>query len=175
MALLALALAAGAVGCGDLGQVVDRGGADAAADQPGEPPGDDPPPAVLVCRADLALTGSLTPPDPAPPGDGGCSPLGTWTVSLEIADPGDCGDVPLAASYVYQVTGGPETGYQVTYPADATSDHIFLKVTSEGGVCQGNFEHYAADGRALLLIKPFADGAALAGQAAYEEYSAPQI
>lgn len=163
---MALALLAA---CGDLGAAQPSAPDPVAPDAGGESA----PPSALLCRAELAVGGSFAATLPA--SDGRCDPAGTWTLTLTVSDPGSCGEVPLAASYLYQVSGGPDTGYQVSYPADPDSDHVFLKVTSEGGTCQGAFEHYAADGKALLVLKPYASGAALAGQASWEEYSAPQI
>ena len=156
------------VACTGLGQVEDPA-----------PGGDDPVdevPEGVECQAELSITGTLVPPGAAPGPDAGCVPLGTWTLDLEVSDPGDCADIPFEPRYVYEVTGNIDDGYEYTYLADPDSELVRLKVTQGGpGDCEGNFEHYAADGMAMLLLKPFERDLAVSGTAYYETYAASQL
>lgn len=136
-ALLGLAL----VGCDNLGAVEDMGDDD-----------DDELPEGVACMATLSVTGTLTPPGTPPGPDDGCVPLGTWTVDIQMVDPGDCAEVPLRPQYVYEVTGSIDDGWTYTYVGDPTAEHVYMKVTQGGpGDCEANFEHYTPDGLSLTF------------------------
>jgi len=144
-AAIGLALA----GCG-LGSV---GGGD---DDFGYEP--DPVPENALCEAQLTLTGSFTPPGTPPGAELGCVPEGTWTINVAIGD-NDCGDVPMAGTYVYTVTG---TGRDqvITYSTPGAQD-LALSIHAGGnGECEGSFEHiWPADGGEfhVALLKPYFD------------------
>lgn len=171
--LLAAALAlGGAAGCA-LEGVEDPGGPGPGTGDDGS--GDDGTenPKPLQCSAELSVTGTIAP-DGEPPADRqGCWPIGTWTVNVEVTDPGDCDEVPVESEYVYEVTlidpADPEAGWEYSFPADPDSEFVFMKVTEGGGRCQGGFEHYSADGKQFVLLRPFEDtDNVLAGIGEYE-------
>lgn len=153
-------------GCSDLGTV-----------GPGDGDGDGDGDVVetLLCQAVLSVTGSLTPSGIAPGPDDPCIPFGTWTVDVVLADQADCPDVEFDAQYVYEVIEDPDNGYLYNYPADPANPNIRLKVTAEGGSCAANFEHWSADGKTLLLLKPFEDDLVFTGSGYYETYSVSQL
>jgi len=166
--LLVGTLGLGLAACTTLGEVEDP------------PPGDDAPidetPEGVLCQAELSITGTLVPPGDAPSPDDGCIPLGTWTLNIAMSDPGDCDEVPVDAQYIYEITGNRDDGYEYSYVADPDSELVRLKVTQGGpGDCEGNFEHYAADGKALLLLKPFERDLSVSGTAYYETYPGSQL
>ena len=157
LSLLALTVAA----CTGLGDVEDPAPGDELDERPES----------VSCQAELSITGTLVPPGAAPGADDGCVPLGTWTLDLELSDAGDCADVPFEPRYVYEVTGSIDEGYEYSYLGDPDSEDVRLKVTQGGpGDCEGNFEHHAPDGSALLLLKPFERDLVINGTAYYETY-----
>lgn len=162
-----------ASGCG-VGAVGDGGGGgDGSGNGDGTGGGDGIP--GLLCTAELSVTGTLTPSPDAPPDDG-CVPNGTWEVSLALEDMGECDDVTYDASYTYEVTGSPaEGGYTVTYVEDPENPNVYLKVKGQGGACEGSFEHWSADGKTLLLIKPYEEDLTIGGSAYFEVYSESQL
>ena len=68
-----------------------------------------------------------------------------------------------------------EETWEYSYPADPDNTNIRLKVTSEGGSCAGNFEHWSDDGLTLVLIKPFEDGLTFTGTGYFELYRENQL
>ncbi|RMH40875.1 MAG: hypothetical protein D6689_12520 [Deltaproteobacteria bacterium] len=161
MTIFALALSVFSGGCGELGQVDSPPG--------GGDPGDQLPDGV-ACQAELSITGTLTPPGTPPDPAEGCVPVGTWTLQVAVDDPGTCDQVDHESTYVYEVTGDIDNGYDVTYQGTPAGE-VYLKITSEGGACQGSFEHYSADGSALLLLKPFEENLAISGRGYFERYA----
>jgi hypothetical protein len=144
---------------------------------PGPGPGGDPDldEEPFACEAELAVTGSLTPPGAPPTAEDGCVPTGLWTVHVALVDQGNCPEVPFLPQYEYEVTGSIDEGYAYTYLGDPTNENVSLKVTQGGpGDCEGNFEHHSADGMSLLLLKPFERDLAITGAGYYEVYTTPQ-
>jgi hypothetical protein len=100
----------------------------------------------ILCKTELDVTGTVAktnPPDP----EGGCDPVGTWTLEVALGDPTstDCTDAPTLGTYVYVVTELPEGGYEYAYPADPASEP-YMRVRGAGGDCAGTFTHMSADG-----------------------------
>lgn len=122
----------------------------------------------LQCSADLNVTGTFAPTDgvgggtdPEDPESGwSCIPVGTWSLNVEVADQGDCSEVPILSQYVYTITeDGMDTGradYVTVYQEDPNGDLSYLKVTIEGP-CIGNFEHFSSDGTQVTTLRPFVD------------------
>lgn len=160
--LLACGALLAAAGCTDLGNV-------------GPGMGDDDTAIGLACEAQLAITGTFAPEGTGVSEEGDCDPIGTWTLRVEVEDPGDCAEVPLQPEYVYTVTKD-EYGYLVTYQDDPESLYSFTKVTIEGP-CQGNFEHYSQDGMERTLLKPYTldPVTTFAGSGVYEVYDNDQL
>jgi len=155
------------LGCGDLGTVGPGGDGDGDGDGDGQ---------ILACQAQMTVTGSLAPSGAIPAPEDGCVPFGTWTIDVALADQGDCPDVTFDAQYVYEVSEDVDNGgYLYNYPADPANPNVRIKVTSEGGSCAGNFEHYSDDGKTLILLKPFEDNLQITGSGYFEVYYNPQI
>lgn len=122
----------------------------------------------LQCSAELSVTGTFAPTDgmgggtdPEDPESGwSCVPVGTWTLNVEVADQGDCSEVPVLSQYVYTITeDNQDTGradYITVYQEDPNGEFSYLKVTIEGP-CIGNFEHYSSDGKEVTILRPFVD------------------
>jgi len=165
---MAAMLALGGAACSELGTV--EGG-----DDDDDTPIDETPEAVS-CMAELMVTGTLTPPGTPPAADAGCIPIGTWTVDVQLVDAGDCESVDFLPQYVYTITGDIDNGYEYVYTADPTSENVFMKVTQGGpGDCEGSFEHYAADGMSMVLLKPHERELAISGHAYFETYTEPAL
>jgi hypothetical protein len=150
MIAAALGLSLASCTLGDVG-----GGGPVASD-------DDLVPEAMLCEAKLSLSGTLAPPGGTPaPADQGCVPEGTWTVNVTIGD-SDCGDVPTAATYVYEVVGTGRARV-ITYDAAASGEELALNIHAGGnGECDASFEHISAAGEGeyhVLDLKPwFAPG-----------------
>jgi hypothetical protein len=136
---------------------------------PGSGSGDD---VALNCEAQLTVTGTIattTAPDPDLD-PGACWPEGTWTINVQVADPADCADVPVATQYVYDVTRQDDGAWVVAYPADPTAD-LQLTIALESAQCRGTFQHFTPDGKGLILLKAFGDGTeAVTGNGTYDLY-----
>lgn len=180
--LFAAALALGSVSGCALEGVEDPGG-------PGPSDGDNPDPLddgenedpkEVVCRAQLAVTGTIELSQAEPADRQGCWPVGTWTIDVTVADPGECDDVPIAEQYVYEIVlsdpNNTDAGWEYVFPADPDNEYIFLKVTEGGGRCQGSFEHYSDDRKQFTILRPFEESDnVLAGVGEYEFYVEPQL
>ena len=137
-----------------------------------------------TCEAELDITGSRTVVGENTQ-DATCFPSGVWTLQLTLRDQGTCQSVEFENEYVYDVTpnivvdeidGQEDTnGFEVVYRDNPDPDTNFLKFSADGGGCVGTFEHWSSDGRTLLLMKPFDDGATISGAATYEEFDSDQI
>jgi hypothetical protein len=137
-----------------------------AACTPGEvgPGGDDgvdvdERPEGVLCETALTLSGSLTPPGTPPGAELGCVPEGTWTVNVTIGE-GDCGDVPVNATYTYVVAG---VGRDQTITYDGTEDSTLGIHAGGNGECEGTFEHLSPGdgGHNVLLLKPYFEAGSL--------------
>lgn len=139
----AAACTPGSVGTGD-----DTGGDDS------ELPGD------ALCESSLALSGTLAPPGTPPAANLGCVPEGVWTVNVAAGD-GTCGDVTVATTYTYTVTGEGRDR-TISFTA-ATGEEIALNISAGGnGECEGSFEHIwpTTDGSGefhVVVLKPWFD------------------
>jgi hypothetical protein len=140
---------------------------------PGVDTENDRPPEAL-CEAELRLSGTLTPPGEPPTADLGCVPEGAWRVEVAVADAGDCGDVPVKATFLYTVTGtGRDQDIEYT---PAASEEITLGISAGGnGQCEGSFEHIWPEGAqfAVVLLKPWFDpgSTAIQGVGTYQLWS----
>lgn len=113
-------------------------------------------PEEAMCEAQLTLTGTLTPPGEPPTADVGCVPEGTWTVQVTVANVGDCGEVPISSTYVYEVVGAGRDR-TITYTSPGGDDANVGIHAGGNGECEGSFEHiWAAEGGyAVMLLKPW--------------------
>ncbi|HUH02281.1 MAG TPA: hypothetical protein VML75_09805 [Kofleriaceae bacterium] len=127
-----------------------------------------------TCEAELSVTGSFVPDGTGLDEEGGCLPMGAWTLNVEVTSTGDCDAVPVAGEYKYTVVED-DAGYEVIYEGDPTSMYTFGKITLEGP-CQGSFEHYGTDGLSLTLLKPYTTPELdILGIGTYETYETNQL
>jgi hypothetical protein len=126
-----------------------------------------------LCLAILELSGTFSPSGiEAPEGlGGGCWPFGTWTLEVKVVDSGECGEVPSAGTYEYQVSPDEDFRYVIDYPADPLRN-FRLNISQEGGsICSGSFEHLAE--KSVTELKPFVsmDGdMSISGDGIYEVF-----
>jgi hypothetical protein len=135
-------------------------------------------PEKALCQSTLSITGTIAPEsDPPPLATDGCVPQGTWTVTIEVADKGDCADVPSIGPFTYTVTG---EGHDETISSDATGEETKLQIHADDSLtsaCDGSFEHIwgATSGQFHVVdLRPIAiasDGT-IAGDGTYQLWSA---
>lgn len=153
-----------ATACGDLGDV--SGGPGVIDEDPGA--------IGRTCEAELSVSGTFVPVGTGVDADGGCVPMGDWTLNVEVTSAGDCEDVPVAGEYKYTISED-DAGYLVTYEGDPAGMYTFGKITIEGP-CQGSFEHYGTDGLSLTLLKPYTlEDFSILGVGTYETYETSQL
>jgi hypothetical protein len=115
-------------------------------DPGGGTPGDDDVDERIACTAQLGMSGTFTAAAALDP-TMGCQPAGTWAVTVTVTDPGDCGSVPIKASYSYSVVG---TGHDATITYQGTGDETSLQISAGGdGQCTASFEHINGSGTAF--------------------------
>lgn len=121
-------------------------------------------PGSALCESALTVTGTLAPPGTPPAAELGCVPEGVWTVNV-AAGTGTCGDVSVANTYTYTVTG--EGRDRIIEFTTATGEDVALGIHAGGnGECEGSFEHIwpTTDGSGefnVVLLKPWFEPGAL--------------
>jgi hypothetical protein len=130
---------------------VGTGGDDTGGDDSALPSG-------ALCESTLTVTGTLAPPGTPPAAELGCVPEGTWTLNVAAGE-GTCGDVSVANTYTYTVTGDGRDR-TIAFTA-ATGEDVTLGIHAGGnGECEGSFEHVwpTTDGSGeynVVLLKPY--------------------
>lgn len=137
----------------------------------------------LLCSADLTTTGTFEPTNGTgiDPAEGGCIPLGKWTVDVTVASKGNCQDVLIKNQYVYTVTEDPEAirdRWVTVYDQDPNATLSSLSFNIEGP-CNGIFIHYSADGKQMATLRPTTNPEAgsltISGTGTFELYSESQL
>ncbi len=143
----------------------------------------------VVCRTELSITGSMVPvANPEPGSPTSCWGVGVWTfratANATNTEGGTrCAATTLLPEYKVEVKrdptviDAPETYSFLTNP----SQYVRLKVSSGGGgLCEGIFEIYSADGTIIHNLHPAlqaagADGThPLNGKGDYTQYKLDQ-
>ena len=127
------------------------------------PMGDDDDERVL-CQATLAMSGTFTASVALNPA-GGCQPIGSWNVTVALADQGNCsGTIPFKPNYQYTVsraTVDPNDPDKVGDITDnGTGDETALQISAGGGgQCDAKFTHYTPNGAMFneFAMRPWTD------------------
>ena len=124
----------------------------------------------IECEAELAVEGTFTPSAAQPTDVFGCWPVGTWRFDATVVSNG-CATAPtLDDEYVVEVTRDAEEIMHYSFASHASAD-VGMKVTSGGGgICEGGFEIFGADGKTLINFKPALLGGEITGQGDYVVY-----
>jgi hypothetical protein len=124
---------------------------------------------AVVCHTDLAITGTMVPgakPADYDPdlGDTNCWPVGVWTFTAApkaVNDDGSpqCTGIALLPEYKVQVvrdytSAGADGAETYSFLTDAAAKS-YLKVSSGGGgLCEGVFQVFSADGKTIHNLHP---------------------
>jgi len=161
----------------------DPGGVDGGGGpNPGGPDANDgrDMPLGIVCNATFKTQGSFVQSMAQPADISGCWPIGTWTFTATV-DSNKCPTAPsVLPSYEFKVDwvvdadGNGDYTYTVNLPDPAL--HYRVHVSGDGGgLCQGGFEIFSADGKQMWNMKPSLEtGNVLDGFGEYALYNTDQ-
>jgi hypothetical protein len=134
-------------------------------------------PGMILCSAQLTLSGTYTQGNPPPTGfAGGCWPDGTWTFSATVTS-NTCPSAPtLESQYTFKVVEDLDYNDTITYQNDPTNLYVSTKISGgEGGLCVGAFLIFSPDGKTVWNLRPaLQTGNVLNGAGEYRIYDTDQ-
>jgi hypothetical protein len=116
----------------------------------------DPPLGMLLCTANISISGTYTAGNPKPVDFvGACWPDGDWKFAVTITS-SDCATAPkIESQYYFKVVEDADYNDTITYMTDPSNMYVTAKVAADGGgVCGGAFLIFSADGKTMWNLHP---------------------